>query len=178
VLDNFEQILPAAPLVGDLLTACATLTVLATSREPLHLQAEQSYAVEPLAVPADAEPDAVEGAAAGALFVERARSHDRRFELTSGNAGAIGEICRRLDGLPLAIELAAARTALLGAEELNDRLGQALDVLGSGPLDAPDRQRTLRATIEWSHRLLSESEAEAFGRFAVFAGGATIEAAQ
>ena len=178
VLDNFEHLLPAAPLVGDLLTACAALMVLATSREPLHLQAERRYAVEPLQVPADAEPAAVERAAAGALFVERARSHDRRFELTDGNAGSIGEICRRLDGLPLAIELAAARTALLGAEELNARLGQALDVLGSGPLDAPDRQRTLRATIEWSYRLLSPPEAEAFGRFAVFAGGATIETAQ
>jgi predicted ATPase/DNA-binding SARP family transcriptional activator len=178
VVDNFEHLMAAAPLVGDLLTACPALMVLATSREPLHLQAEQRYAVEPLQVPADAEPAAIEGAAAGALFVERARSHDRRFELTPANAGSIGEICRRLDGLPLAIELAAARTALLGAEELNERLGQALDVLGSGPLDAPDRQRTLRATIEWSHRLLSESEAQAFGRFAVFAGGATIEAAQ
>src|SRR5829696_4828205 len=134
VLDNFEHLLPAAPLVSDLLTACGTLTVLATSREPLHLQAERRYAVEPLQVPADAAPAAVERAAAGALFVERARSHDRRFELTDGNAASIGEICRRLDGLQLAIELAAARTALLGAEELNARLGQALDVLGSGPL--------------------------------------------
>ncbi len=178
VLDNFEHLLPAAPLVGDLLTACATLMVLATSREPLHLQAEQRYVVDPLQVPADAGPPAVERAAAGTLFVERARSHDRRFALTEGNAGSIGEICRRLDGLPLAIELAAARTPLLGAEELNARLGQALDVLGTGPLDAPDRQRTLRATIEWSHRLLSAPEAEAFARFAVFAGGATIEAAQ
>jgi predicted ATPase/DNA-binding SARP family transcriptional activator len=178
VLDNFEHLLPAAPLVGGLLTACAELVVVATSREPLHLQAEQRYAVEPLKVPADGEPAAIERAAAGRLFVERARSHDRHFELTDGNAGAIGEICRRLDGLPLAIELAAARTTLLGAEELSARLGQALDVLGSGPLDAPDRQRTLRATVEWSHRLLRAPEAEAFGRFAVFAGGATIEAAQ
>jgi len=178
VLDNFEHLLPAAPLVSDLLTACGTLTVLATSREPLHLRAERRYAVEPLQTPAAAEPAAIERAAAGALFVERARSHDRRFKVTEGNAGAIGEICRRLDGLPLAIELAAARTTLLGADELNARLRQALDVLGSGPLDAPDRQRTLRATIEWSHRLLSTGEAEAFGAFAVFAGGATIEAAQ
>jgi predicted ATPase/DNA-binding SARP family transcriptional activator len=178
VLDNLEHLLPAAPLVSDLLTACATLKVLATSRERLHLQAERRYAVEPLQTPADAEPAAVERAPASALFIERARSHDRRFELTEGNAGSIGEICRRLDGLPLAIELAAARTTLLGAEELNARLGQALDVLGSGPLDAPDRQRTLRATIEWSHRLLSAPEAEAFGAFAVFAGGATIEAAE
>jgi predicted ATPase/DNA-binding SARP family transcriptional activator len=178
VLDNLEHLVPAAPQVAGLLTVCAGLTVLATSREPLHLQAEQRYAVEPLQVPADTDPAAVEQAPAGALFAERARSHDRHFELTDDNAGAISEICRRLDGLPLAIELAAARTGLLRAEELNARLGQALDVLGSGPLDAPDRQRTLRATIEWSQRLLSEPEAEAFGRFAVFGGGATIKAAQ
>jgi predicted ATPase/DNA-binding SARP family transcriptional activator len=178
VLDNFEHLLPAAPQVAGLLTACAGLKVLATSREPLHLQAEQRYAAEPLQVPADTDPAAVERAPAGVLFAERARSHDRHFKLTDGNAGAISEICRRLDGLPLAIELAAARTGLLGPEELNARLGQALDVLGTGPLDAPDRQRTLRATLEWSHRLLSEPEAEAFGRFAVFGGGATIKAAQ
>jgi predicted ATPase/DNA-binding SARP family transcriptional activator len=178
VLDNFEHLLPAATRVAGLLAACAGLTVLATSREPLHLQAEQRYAVEPLQVPADPDVAAVERAPAGALFAERARSHDRHFELTDANAGAVSEICRRLDGLPLAIELAAARTGLLGAEELNARLGQALDVLGTGPLDAPDRHRTLRATIEWSQRLLSETEAEAFRRFAVFGGGATIRAAQ
>jgi predicted ATPase/DNA-binding SARP family transcriptional activator len=178
VLDNFEHLLPAAAQVAGLLAGCAGLTVLATSREPLRVHAEQLYAVEPLQVPADAGPAAVERAPAGALFAERARSHDRHFELTDGNAGAVSEICRRLDGLPLAIELAAARTGLLGAEELNARLGQALDVLGTGPRDAPDRQRTLRATIEWSQRLLSEPEAEAFSRFAVFGGGATIKAAQ
>jgi predicted ATPase/DNA-binding SARP family transcriptional activator len=178
VLDNFEHLLPAASLVGHLLSACSALMVLATSREPLHLQAEHRYAVEPLQTPADAEPAAVEHAPAGTLFIERARSHDRHFDLTDGNAASIGEICRRLDGLPLAIELAAARTMLLGVEELNARLDQALDVLGSGPRDAPDRQRTLRATIEWSHRLLSAPEAEAFARFAVFAGGATPSAAE
>jgi hypothetical protein len=121
---------------------------------------------------------AVAQAAAGALFVERARSHDRGFELSDENAGAVAEICRQLDGLPLAIELAAARTTLLDVHELNARLAPVLDGLGSGPRDAPDRQRTLRATIDWSHHLLDAREAQAFGRFAVFAGGATTEAAE
>ena len=178
VLDNFEHLLSAAPLVSDLVAAGTALDVLVTSREALRLQAENRYAVAPLNVPGAAEPAAVEQAAAGVLFVERARAHDQSFELTMGNAGAITELCRRLDGLPLAIELAAARTAVLGAEQLHARLSQALDVLGSGPRDAPDRQRTLRATIDWSHRLLSAAEAEAFARFAVFADGATIDAAQ
>jgi predicted ATPase/DNA-binding SARP family transcriptional activator len=178
VLDNFEHLLEATPVVTDLLSACPALTVLVTSREPLRLQAERRYAVDPLDVSPVADTTAVGRAPACELFIERARGHDRHFELTADNAGSVGEICRRLDGLPLAIELAAARTALLGPQELNTRLGQALDVLGSGPVDAPDRQRTLRATIEWSHRLLSPPEAEAFARFAVFSGGATIDAAQ
>ena len=179
VVDNLEHLLAAAPLVGELLAACAGLKVLATSREALRLQGEHRYALAPLDVPpGDSQPAAVERAAAGALFVERALSHDRDFQLTPANAGAIADVCRRLDGLPLAIELAAARTALLGPDELSARLGEALDVLGSGPRDAPDRQRTLRATIDWSHRLLNTPEAEAFARFAVFAGGATLEAAQ
>ena len=121
---------------------------------------------------------AVEESSAGSLFVERARSHDRSFELTDDNAATIAEICRRLDGLPLALELAAARTTMLDVEELSARLADALNVLAEGPRDAPDRQRTLRATIDWSHRLLSSKEARAFARFAVFAGGATFEAAQ
>jgi predicted ATPase/DNA-binding SARP family transcriptional activator len=167
LLDNLEHLLPATPPIADLLGSAPALTVMATSRQALQLQAEHRYNVEPLM-----------GAAAGALFVERARSHDRDFEPTEQNAGAIAEICRRLDGLPLAIELAAARTALLGVDELNARLASALDTLGTGPRDAPARQRTLRATIDWSHRLLDDREAEAFARFAVFAGGATTEAAE
>jgi predicted ATPase len=178
VLDNFEHLLPAAPLISDLLATAPALAVLATSRSALGLQAEHRYAVAPLQVPAGADPEAVGHAPAGALFVERARRHDRGFELTDGNSGAVAEICRHLDGLPLAIELAAARTTLLDVHELNDRLAPVLDTLGSGPRDAPDRQRTLRATIDWSHRLLNAREAEAFGRFAVFAGGATTEAAE
>jgi predicted ATPase/DNA-binding SARP family transcriptional activator len=178
VLDNFEHLLPAASLIGDLLAAAPALVVLATSREPLRLQAERCYAVAPLQVPAKADPAAVAQAAAGALFVERALSHDRGFELTAGNSAAVAEICRHLDGIPLAIELAAARTTVLDPEQLNARLGGALDMLGAGPRDAPERQRTLRATIDWSHRLLDAQEADAFARFAVFAGGATTEAAQ
>jgi predicted ATPase len=178
VLDNFEHLLPAAPLISDLLATAPALAVIATSREALRLQAEQRYAVAPLELPAEADPGAVAEAAAGALFVERARRHDRDFELTDANAGAIAGLCRRLDGLPLAIELAAARTVLLSVKELNAQLTHALDALGAGPRDAPARQQTLRATIEWSHRLLNAREAETLARFAVFAGGATIEAAQ
>ena len=167
VLDNFEHLIAAAPLVSDLLAGCPGLRVLATSREPLQLQAEHRFALAPLPV-----------VAASALFLERAQSRDQAFELTAENAESIASVCRRVDGLPLAVELAAARMAVLGPEELDARLAQALDALGSGPRDAPARQRTLRATLEWSHRLLSASEAEAFARFAVFAGGATVEAAE
>ena len=178
VLDNFEHLLPAAPLVSDLLAACPAMRVLATSREALRMHAEHCYDVAPLQVPEDSEPLAVARAAAAALFIERASSRDPALQLTAANARAIAEVCRRLDGLPLAIELAAARTSLLSVDELNARLAHALDVLGSGPRDAPDRQRTLRATIDWSHRLLSRSEADAFAAFAVFGGGATVEAAE
>jgi predicted ATPase/DNA-binding SARP family transcriptional activator len=178
VLDNFEHVVEAAPFVADLLAACPGISVLATSREALRLQAEQRYAVEPLAVPAEGRPADVDHSPAGALFAERARSHDPAFVVDAGNAGAIAEICRRLDGLPLAIELAAARTPVLGVQELGARLGQALGLLTGGPRDAPERHRTLRATIEWSHRLLGAEEADAFARFATFAGGATIEAAE
>ena len=178
VLDNFEHVLSAAPVVGDLLAACPGVKVLATSREALNLQAEHRYEVMPLRVPADGRPVAVARSAAGALFVERARSHDRTFELNANNADAVAGVCRRLDGLPLAIELAAARTPVLGLEQLNARLTEALDLLSGGSRDAPERHRTLRATIEWSHRLLAPDEAKAFARFAVFSGGATIEAAE
>jgi predicted ATPase/DNA-binding SARP family transcriptional activator len=178
VLDNFEHLLPAAPLISELLATAPALAVVATSRQALRLQAEQRYAVAPLELPAEADPGAVAQAAASALFVERVGRHERSFELTDDNASAVAEICRQLDGLPLAIELAAARTTLLDVHELNARLAPVLDGLGHGLRDAPDRQRTLRATIDWSHRLLNAREAEAFGRFAVFAGGATTEAAE
>ena len=178
VVDNCEHLLTAAPDIGDLVRAGEALTVLATSREPLRLTAEQCYPVSPLQIPTAPQVVAVEESSAGSLFVDRARSHDPSFDSTDENAGTIAEICRRLDGLPLALELAAVRTTMLDLEELSARLADALDVLAEGPRDAPDRQRTLRATIDWSHRLLSSEEARAFARFAVFAGGATFEAAQ
>jgi predicted ATPase/DNA-binding SARP family transcriptional activator len=167
ILDNFEHVLPASSWVGDLLGSCPGMKLLATSRQALRLQAEQRYEVGTLGV-----------SAAGALFVARARSHDRGFALSEANGSAVAAICGRLDGLPLAIELAAARTPLLGPTELEARLAETLDLLSSGSRDLPDRQRTLRATIEWSHRLLEEDEAETFAGFSVFAGGSTIEAAE
>jgi predicted ATPase len=179
VADNFEHVLDAAPLVGELLARCPGLTVLATSREPLALHAEQRYVVSPLALPDRAgADDATLPSAAVVLFAARARGHDPAFELDSGNAVAVADICRRVDGLPLAIELAAARCGLMSAGEIAARLDGALGILGASPRDAPARQQTLRATMSWSHDLLSDEEKAAFARFAVFAGGATADAAE
>ena len=178
VLDNFEHLLAAAPLVSELLAACGALKVLATSRAALRLQPERRFPVDPLALPAGDEPSDVEASAAAALFLERAQSRGTEHALDPPQASAIAQLCRRLDGLPLAIELAAARTPLFEPSELNARLADALDALGTGARDAPERQRTLRTTLDWSYRLLGTAEAEAFGRFAVFAGGATIESAE
>ena len=166
IADNLEQLLEAAPFVGRLLETCPSLTVLATSREPLALQAEERYPVAPLAA------DAV------ALFCERARAHDPDFALGDANVAVIADICRRVDGLPLAIELAAARCALLSPAEIAERLDAALGAPGAGARDAPARQQTLRATLDWSHELLGEHEQRCFARFAVFSGGATVEAAE
>jgi len=181
VIDNFEHLLEAAPLVARLLAECQSLTVLATSREALDLAAEHVYPVAPLALPADAEEltaAGVEASPAGALFLAAARRHDPSLHLSKGSASAIAEICTRLDGLPLAIELAAARARLLSPESLAGRLDRALATLARGPRDAPERQRTLRATIDWSYRLLGSREQAAFARFAVFAGGATLDDAE
>jgi predicted ATPase/DNA-binding SARP family transcriptional activator len=168
VVDNFEHVMDAAPMLGGLLGACPALTVIATSREPLALRAEERYPVSPLAT-----IDAPHGpAAAVALFCERARAQDPGFE---ADLAVVTEICRRLDGLPLAIELTAARCGLLSVAEIAERLDTAL---GSGPRDAPARQQTLRATIDWSHDLLGDDEQRCFARFAVFSGGATLEAAE
>ena len=181
VVDNFEHVLGAAPVLGALLDVCPALTVLATSREPVSLHAEERYAVGPLGLPDPGmleDPEALAAVESVALFCERARAHDPDFDLAVAQPAVVAEICRHLDGLPLAIELAAARCGVLSAGEIVERLEEALSVLGDGPHDAPARQQTLRATIDWSHSLLGEAEKECFARFAVFAGGATIEAAE
>jgi len=181
VVDNFEHVLAAAPFIGGLLENCAALTVLATSREPLALYAEERYPVSPLALPelgTLGDPERLAGVGAVALFCERAHTADPDFDLPDANPAVVAEICRRLDGLPLAIELAAARCGVLSAGEIAERLASALGALGVGPRDAPARQQTLPATIDWSYNLLGEAEKECFARFAVFAGGATIEAAE
>jgi predicted ATPase/class 3 adenylate cyclase len=179
VLDNLEHLLTAARFVSELLGACPALSVLATSRQALALAGEQRYPVAPLELPLD--EDDVESLArvpAVALFCDRARAHDPDFRVGDANAKAVAEICRRVDGLPLAIELAAARCGVLSPGEIAERLDTALGALGTGARDAPTRQRTLRATIDWSHDLLSDAEKRCFSRFAVFAGGATVEAAE
>jgi predicted ATPase len=164
VLDNLEHVLEQAAFVARLLGACPRLRILATSREPLKLQFEHRYPVRPLAT-ADAE----------ALFIDRARRVIGGAEL---DQRAVEDICARLDGLPLSLELAAARLALLPPGELVQRLDDALGVLGTGSRDAPARQRTLRATVDWSVRLLASEEHDAFAALAVFAGGATVDAAE
>ena len=179
VVDNCEHLPGAAPFVAELVAACPGLTVLATSREPLSVQAEQTRPVPPLALPAgETHPAALAEVAAVGLFCERARAHDSGFGLDEGNAAAVAEICRRVDGLPLAIELAAARCGLLSAAEIAERLDAAIGAPGAAPRDAPARQRTLRATIDWSHELLSAEEQTCFARLAVFSGGATVQAAE
>ena len=188
VIDNMEHVAAAAPDIAALLAACGRLAVLITSRSRLKLQGEQEYAVQPLALPEPA-PDAgrsrdalpsmaLAEAPAVALFVRRARAARPEFVLTGTDATAVAEICRRVDGLPLAIELAAARVRLLTPAELLARLEHPLAVLTDGPRDAPARQRTLRAAIAWSHDLLSPVEQDLFARLSVFAGGCTVEAAE
>jgi predicted ATPase/class 3 adenylate cyclase len=181
VLDNFEQILDAASTVGELLRAAAKLKVVATSRAPLHLSAEREFPVPPLAVPDPdrlPSPDALARYEAVALFVERAQAVSPDFRVTSENASAVAEICARLDGLPLAIELAAAWVRVLQPPALLGRLERRLKLLTGGPRDLPERQRTLRKTIEWSYSLSAEEEQTLFVRLSVFAGGCRIEAAE
>jgi predicted ATPase len=177
LLDNLEQVVPAASEVAKLAESCPELRIVATSRTPLRIAAERVYPLAPLALPPSSDPDSTESPmaySAIALFVERARTTKGSFELTPENAGAVAAVCRRLDGLPLALELAAARLRLLSPEALLERLDHALQVLTSGSRDIPERQRTLRATIDWSHSLLEESEQRLFRRMAVFAGGCTF----
>ncbi len=181
LLDNFEQIVSTAPLLEELLAACHRLTILVTSREVLHLQAEHLFPVPPLTLPDLAQLSAREGLAqyaAVALFVQRAQAIVPGFQLTRGNARAIAEICVRLDGLPLAIELAAARIRLLPPQALLARLSQRFQVLTGGWRTMPERQQTLRNTIQWSYDLLNEQEQRLFRRLSVFVGGCTLEAAE
>ena len=179
VLDNLEQVVQVAADLGELLARCPGLAILATSRTALGLRAEREYPVPPLPLPADPGSASVAEMAASpavALFVDRARAVRPGFALTEGNAAAVAEICRRLEGLPLAIELAAAHTRLLDPPALLDRLGSSLDALGTGAVDLPERQRTLRATVEWSVGLLEDPERSLLQVAAVFIGGWTIQA--
>ncbi len=180
-LDNFEQVLDAAPLLAELLAAAAGLVVLVTSRTVLLLRGEHEFLVPPLPIPpaaADADPAGLLGYASVGLFVERAHAADPGFELTAANAAAVAEICRRLDGLPLAIELAAARVRLLPPQALLARLDQRFSLLTGGARDLPERQRTLRNTLDWSFGLLSPAEQELFARLGVFAGSFGLPAAE
>ncbi|MFW9886663.1 MAG: DUF4062 domain-containing protein [Candidatus Thorarchaeota archaeon] len=181
VLDNFEQVISAAPLVADLLQSCSMLKVLVTSRMPLHLRGEKELAVPPLPIP---EPDCnepfecVTEYPAVALFMERAQSVRPDFVLTQENASKIAEICRHLDGLPLAIELAAARIRLLSPDAMLDRLERKLPLLKSLSRDLPLRQKTMQDTIKWSYDLLEPQEANFYRRLAAFSGGWTLNAAE
>jgi predicted ATPase/class 3 adenylate cyclase len=182
VLDNFEQVTVAAPTIVELLADCPGLKLLVTSRQALRVRGENVIQVPPLSLPIAA---AVRGTTANELnqfeaiqlFVERARGVRSDFRLTDDNAAAVAEICRRLDGLPLAIELATARLNLFSPEALRDRLGSSLKDLGSGARDLPARQQTLRATIEWSYQLLSLAEQRLFELLSVF-GSCSVEAVE
>ena len=167
MLDNFEQVLPAATVVAEALEACPSLKILVTSRSCLRIYGEQEFPVTPLA-----QDSAIE------LFAQRAAAVWPDFAITSENAAAVQEICSRLDGLPLAIELAAARTKVLSPSAILDRLQSRLQLLTGGALDLPQRQQTLRKAIDWSHGLLNEAEQKLFRRLSSFVGGCTLEAAE
>jgi predicted ATPase len=178
ILDNLEQVVQAAGDLSELLASCPGVAMLATSRTALGLAAEREYPVPPLPLPGSAAaPSELAASPAVALFVDRARAVRPDFTLTADNAAAVAEICRRLEGLPLAIELAAARTRLLDPSELLRRLRNSLDVLGTGAVDLPERQRTLRATVDWSVGLLEDAELSLLETVAVFVDGWTAEAA-
>src|SRR6266567_3296157 len=181
LLDNFEQVLDAVPWLADLLAACPSLKVLVTSRAVLHMRGEHEFPVSPLALPDFThlpESAALSQYAAVALFLERARAVKPDFALTPTNSRAIAEICIRLDGLPLALELAAARSKLLPPQALLARLRHRLQVLTSAAQDVPLRQQTLRNTLAWSYDLLDAQEQRLFRRLSVFVGGYTLEAVE
>jgi predicted ATPase len=167
LLDNFEQVLPAAKLIAEILEVCPFIKILVTSRTCLKIYGEQQFPVTPLN-----QRSAIE------LFIQRAEAVRPNFSITSENVTEIGEICSRLDGLPLAIELAAARTRVLSPSEMLIRLQSRLEWLSGGALDLPERQQTLRNTIDWSYSLLNEAERKLFRRLSVFIGGCTVEAAE
>jgi predicted ATPase/DNA-binding SARP family transcriptional activator/DNA-binding CsgD family transcriptional regulator len=182
VLDNCEHLVDAAAhFVKDLLCACPNLRVLASSREPLGLSGETIWPVPTLSLPdpeAEISVEALMGAEAVRLFVDRARSRLPGFELTQENARSVATICRELDGLPLAIELSTARMGALAVEQITERLEDSLKLLTGGDRTVAPRHQTLRATLDWSYELLSEPERRLFGRLSVFAGGWTLEAAE
>ena len=184
VLDNLEQLIEASPLIAELLDAAPDLVVLATSRIPLRLSGEQEYQVSPLALPepgSPAEPVATEHLLACAsvqLFVERAKAVRPGFRITQEQAPALAAIVARLDGLPLALELAASRMRVLDLDVLATRLEHRLPMLTGGARDLPERQRTLEAAIAWSHELLDPDEQRLFARLSVFSGGRTLDAAE
>jgi len=181
LLDNVEQLVTATPMLEDLLAACPSLKILVTSRTVLHLQAEHVFTVSPLALPdlsRLSEEEPFLAYAAVALFVERARALLPTLQVTQANARAIAEICVQLDGLPLAIELAAARTRLLSPQALLARLTRRLKVLTAGARTLPARQKTLRSTLQWSYDLLDAQEQALFRQLSVFVGGWTLEVAE
>lgn len=188
ILDNLEQVLAAAPQIATLLAACAGTTILATSRAPLAISGERTFDVPPLMLPPLALPGWQTGTAtslhelhaveAVRLFVERAQAAQSDFQLTDTNVAAVAEVCRRLDGLPLAIELAAARARALPPAAMSTRLGKRLPLLIGGARDLPQRLRTMRDAIGWSYDLLEPPEQALFRRLAIFAGGFTLEAAE
>ncbi|HEX5947979.1 MAG TPA: AAA family ATPase, partial [Actinomycetota bacterium] len=179
LLDNFEHLLAEAPLVGDVLARVPEPKFLVTSRTPLGLYGEQEQPVPPLTVPEDRtgpDLDALVRYEAVALFVDRARAASPGFALTAENASAVADICARLDGLPLALELAASRIKVLTPDAIRSHLEGGLDLLAARATNVPERQRTLRATIAWSESLLDEPERRMFARLSVFAGGADLDA--
>jgi predicted ATPase len=179
VLDNFEHVIDAAPVVAQLLGQVPSLRILVTSRQALELRAETQYALPPLPLPqAVTEPERLADVAAVALFVARARKVRPDFALGPANAAEVAEICARVQGIPLAIEMAAGAMRFLSPRALLDQLGHGLDLPYPGPRDAPEHHRTLRAAIGWSFELLGPYQRTLFSRLAVFAGGCTLEAAE
>jgi predicted ATPase/class 3 adenylate cyclase len=182
LLDNFEHVAVAASELAEILAHAHGLRSLVTSRAPLHLRGERVYALAPLPAPTQSgeasTPERLATYASASLFMERAQAAGADFAMTAANAPAIAAICARLEGLPLALELAAVRVKLLSPEALRDRLQRTLPVLAAGPRDAEDRQQTMRATLAWSEALLAPAERALFRRLAVFAGGATLAAVE